>query len=410
MSIKFLKYREPLLVFLIVLVFLSFTLSFAINSIATFLLLAVFFFDSPEEIRKKVQRIVSDRLVMLYVVFFAVQLVGLLYSEDFKQGLRRVSVLIPILFVPAVLCAERLEVKQVQKVLDIVKIGVPITFICLLVDHLIFMDKALNTFVHFTINEKIGISQFYLAFILILPLIECLRCLIQKQKVISNLVFLAINLGVIFLLGNKTVLFFLILLALLISIKTTKRNWKQGCIIIGISVSAIVVASQITIIQNRVNVFLKTTDFDFATVVTKNNFTITKNTVEHRFLIDYIALNAIKNGLPLGYGTGDYLNVLYDGYNELNFKAGIHYKYNAHNQYFSEFLKTGILGGVTFIVLIAILLKQVDFENYFTLIILFFALGCCFESYLYRQHGVVIFSFVLPFLIYNTPQLKIHTK
>lgn len=397
--------RQSILGVLTLLMLVSFTLSYAVSSITTFLFLAFFFFDSKQNIIVKAKKILKNKLVLVYMIFFLVQLVGYFYSKNTGIAIRRIEVLTPLFFLPAVLSAEPLNKDYLKKVLNLLKILIPITFVFLLLYHLVILKKDLNTFVNFTITEVVGISQFYLAFILLLPIIECLRQITLNNKIVTNSLFVLINLGIVFLLGNKTTLLFLTVVGVLLIIGLYKKNRKKAQLVILIFLSSVVLASQLSIVKNKINVVLKTTDFNFETIETKNKYTVTKNTAEHRVLIDYIAIKAILKELPFGYGTGDYLDELHTGYETLKFKAGMHYKYNTHNQYLEEFLKTGILGGFIFIYLIVLLLKRVKRTNLYSFLIIFFAFACCFESFLYRQHGVIIAGFILPFIIYNTDKL-----
>jgi O-antigen ligase len=403
------KHRQITLCALVFLLFASFSLSYAISSITIFLFLAFFFFDTKTNVGKKIKKITKDKIVLAYVIFFLVQVIGYFYSENTDIAMRRIEVLIPLLFLPAVLSTEPLSQTYLSKVLNIIKITIPLTFVLLLMYHLMIIKRDLNTFVNFTITEEIGISQFYLAFILLIPIITCLKEISIGKNSLANIFIMLTNLGVVFLLGNKTTLLFLVIMGIFFTVRLYHKNKKKGLLVVLIFCIAVVSAPQLNIVQNRINVILKTTDFNFKTIVTKNKFTVTKNTLEHRVLIDYVAINAIKTALPFGYGTGDYLDALFTGYEDLKFKAGIHHKYNTHNQYLEEFLKTGIFGGFVFIYLIVLLLKEVRQNNLYSYIILFFAFACCFESFLFRQHGVIIFGFIIPFIIYNADKLEIKT-
>ena len=153
-------------------------------------------------------------------------------------------------------------------------------------------------------------------------------------------------------------------------------------------------------LRKKVDVFVKTTDFDIETVITKNKVTYTKNTFEHRFLINYLSLSIVKDNLLFGVGTGDYQDILEKSYDEIHFKSGMGLKLNNHNQYLTEFLKTGIFGGICFIFLLFLLASRASLSNqYFVYFIGFFIVGSLLESYLSRQHGIVVFSFFLPLFL-----------
>ncbi len=121
----------------------------------------------------------------------------------------------------------------------------------------------------------------------------------------------------------------------------------------------------------------------------------------------YCASEVIKDNLFVGVGTGDYNDVLVQKYKDIDFKKGMVYGYNTHNQYLEEFLKFGVFGGLFFIIfMIYIVYQAVRFKNWFLVSIIFTM--CAFmlvESIFERQHGVVFFSFFIP-LVYLYHQLN----
>jgi len=393
--------RENIFVALVSLVFLTFIFSYAINNISIYLFIPFFFLDSKEKIQLKLRAIKKNKLVLLYVLFFLAQLIGVFYSEDNTLAIKRTLVMLPLLFLPAILSVEQLPKKTYNKLLRFLKYVIPFIFIFYIVVHYFIDGRALNTFVHFTIKEKLKVSQFYLVFILLLPIIEALRQLQKSQLIIKNSIILILTLGFILLLGNKTSLVFLSFLYLGFAFNLWKTNKKM--VVLSLVGACIVTASvlQVPVIKNRVEVFLKTTDHSMETIITKNRFTHTKNTAEHRVLIAYLAIKEIIHSMPFGVGTGDYQEALNKQYKAVNFKAALEGKgYNTHNQYLSEFLKTGVFGGVLFIILMVVLWRTPKNNTSFYFV-LFFSLGCLVESYLVRQHGVIILAFFIPFFIKN---------
>jgi len=393
--------RENIFVALVSLVFLTFIFSYAVNNISIYLFIPFFFLDSKEKIQLKLRAIKKNKLVLLYVLFFLAQLIGVFYSEDNTLAIKRTLVMLPLLFLPAILSVEQLPKKTYNKLLRFLKYVIPFIFIFYIVVHYFIDGRALNTFVHFTIKEKLKVSQFYLVFILLLPIIEALRQLQKSQLIIKNSIILILTLGFILLLGNKTSLVFLSFLYLGFAFNLWKTNKKM--VVLSLVGACIVTASvlQVPVIKNRVEVFLKTTDHSMETIITKNRFTHTKNTAEHRVFIAYLAIKEIRHSMPFGVGTGDYQEALNKQYKAVNFKAGLEGKgYNTHNQYLSEFLKTGVFGGVLFIILMVVLWRTPKNNTSFYFV-LFFSLGCLVESYLVRQHGVIILAFFIPFFIKN---------
>ena len=403
MNTKFhqiLQFRERIFFILLLLVFTTFTISFALNSISVFLFIPFFFLDTRENIKEKWRVIKTNKVVLLYVLFFIAQIIGICYSQNISLAIKRVTVMLPLLFLPAILSVERLKDERFNQLFCFLKYVIPGVFIYFLIIHCFIDGRGVNTFVHFTVKEKLKVSQFYLAFILMVPIFESLRQIIKNRMSLINYIILITTLSIVLLLGNKTILVFLCCLAIGYVCELWTKNKTIAIItIVGLFVFT-AAASQIPIIKNRVNVFLKTTDFNIDTIITKNSFTHTKNTAEHRVLIDYLSVQEIVNSFPFGVGTGDYQIALNKQYKKVNFKAALKSEYNTHNQYLSEFLKTGVIGGCLFIILL-IALWRLPKKNMGFYFLLFFSLGCLVESYLVRQHGVVIFAFIIPFLIKN---------
>jgi len=395
------KSREKVFVVLVALVFLTFTVSYALNIISIYLFIPFFFLDTREKIKQKITSVKKNRAVLFSVLFFIAQVIGILYSENMALAIKRSMVMLPLLFLPAILSVEKLEEKTYNKLLSFLKYALPATFLYYILVHCFIDGRSLNTFVHFTIEKKLKVSQFYLLFILMVPIIEALRQIRKSNSVIINSAILVFTLSIVLLLGNKTSLIFLSFLCVGFVFNLWEVNKKQAFLsILSICVLA-AIAIQVPIIKNRVHVFLKTTDFSMETIITKNSFTHTKNTAEHRVLIDYLALKEIIKSFPFGVGTGDYQQALSRQYKAVNFKAALKGKgYNTHNQYLSEFLKTGVFGGFLFIIMLLFLWRTPKKRAGFYFL-LFFSLGCLVESYLVRQHGVIILVFLIPFFIKN---------
>ncbi len=402
MVLYFIKKREIIYIVLLFLAMTSFCFSYAINSISMFLLIGFFFLDTKKKIREKLLCIRRNKLVALYVLFFLTQIIGLIYTDNLDFGIRKVKLLIPCVFIPSVVLTEKVSEYNYNLLFNALKWTVVLIFIGYLSTHLFLDKRSVETFVHFTVQQKIGISQFYLSFIFLIGLYECSRKIFikKKNKKINTILFFYFF-CLLGLMGNRTILFLTILfLIIYVVCKWKKGNFRTK---LGVMTFALLLGlslCQIDIIGKKIDIFLKTTDFNLETIKTKNRFTITKNTFEHRVLINYLAFQRILNTLPLGVGTGDYKDVIIESYKGIGFKAGIENRYNLHNQYFSEFLKTGLLGGSVFLAIIFCLLKNLNWnQEFYVYLTLTFCMSCFVESYLERQHGVFIFALLLPFFM-----------
>lgn len=400
---SYIKIRPIIYAVLITILLCSFMFSYAINSICIGLLPLFFFIDKKKNLKKKFSSFFKSPLLIFYFLFFACQLIGLLYSTNLQMGIKKVTQLLPVLLLPIVAITEKISKKHFIIGIEFLKFFTLLVFSNYLIIHIFSENRGLNSFVMFVVNEKLNMSQFYLAIIVLIPFLHSVYKLLQKEQILYNAFFAVTLFFCLLILQNKTTILILGLILTIQFIRALKKTFSLGKSV-AITAVLITVLTVLTLVipgvKNKFEVIAKTTDFDLETIITKNKVTHTKNTIEHRFLINYLAIKEIKNSFPLGVGTGDYLDVLYSNYDEIEFKAAKHAKLNNHNQYLSEFLKTGILGGLCFIVIIFLLFKSASFSDVFFLyLILFFGLACLFESYLDRQYGVMIFSFILPLFL-----------
>lgn len=400
---SYIKIRPIIYAILITILLCSFMFSYAINSISIALLVVFFWIDKKEHLSSKLRSLKKSPIVFLYTLFFISQLIGLLYSTNLQMGIKKVTQLLPVLLLPIVAITEKISKKHFITGIEFLKFFTLLVFSNYLIIHIFSENRGLNSFVLFVVNEKLNMSQFYLAIIVLIPFLHSIYELLHKKQILYNAFFAVTLFFCLLILQNKTTILILGLILTIQCVLFLKQRFSllksTGVTVMMITVLALVILS-VPGVKNKFEIIAKTTDFDLETIITKNKVTHTKNTIEHRFLINHIALKEIKNTFPLGVGTGDYLDALYKNYNELEFKVGKAEKLNNHNQYLSEFLKTGILGGLCFVVIIFLLFKSASFSDVFFLyLILFFGLACLFESYLDRQYGVMIFSFILPLFL-----------
>jgi len=404
MTVNSFKNKRPLIyIFLINILISSFVFSYAINSISIILLFVFFFTDSKENIKNKFKTLKNNKIVVFYVLFFLAQLLGMCYTQNTATGWMKIQKFLPVFFLPLIAFSEKFSRKQFILNVEFLKVFFTLFFIMYLIFHVFVENQPIGTFVFIVINNKLGMSQFYLAVILLIPFLHCLNQIEHKENRGYNLILSIFFFFCLIILKNKTTIFILGLTLLFKAFLFLKNKFTViktigiVSLLIGVFLSTIFFVPGL---KKKFAILVKTTDFNIETIITKNKVTHTKNTLEHRVLINTIALKEIKKSFLFGVGTGDYLDLLYFNYKKIYFKQGIRERYNNHNQYFSEFLKTGVFGGVLFIVLIFLLLKSASNKDvFFVYLIMFFSIACFFESYLERQHGILIFSFILPLFL-----------
>ena len=136
----------------------------------------------------------------------------------------------------------------------------------------------------------------------------------------------------------------------------------------------------------------------------------TSNSFELRLIKWYSAIEVFKKNILFGVGSGDYNQELVKQYHKIDFKKGMVYEYNTHNQYLEEFVKFGVFGGLYFCFFIGYLIfDSIKKKNKLLLkTLLLISVFLMVESVFVRQHGVIFFTLFVPLLYkYNLKKSKI---
>jgi O-antigen ligase len=141
----------------------------------------------------------------------------------------------------------------------------------------------------------------------------------------------------------------------------------------------------------------------------------TSQTVEPRIVRWEIAAGLIGKAPLIGHGAGSEIPLLQVKYFEKKFYTSYLHRLNAHNEYMSFLLKSGIWGLAVFLATlfygfrIAIRKKDVVFFGFMTLL----AVVSLSENILDVDKGVMFYSFFFPFFVFIAEQkesLSIPTK
>lgn len=108
---------------------------------------------------------------------------------------------------------------------------------------------------------------------------------------------------------------------------------------------------------------------------------------------------------PMGVGTGDVKDVLFDKFEAHDYDHFVEKKYNPHSQFFQTYIALGFFGVMLLLSLLIhplIRMKKYAYKEMFYLAIILF-ISCAFESFLERQVGVIFFSFAV--FLFARPQI-----
>ena len=115
--------HEQVYVYTLVLIAVCLPLSVYFTSVAIFLLAINWFAEG--RYREKWNRFASNRALQLFLVIFALQLLGLLWSENLDYGLNLVKIKIPLLALPVIIATSRsLDMQQLRRILLLFSLAV----------------------------------------------------------------------------------------------------------------------------------------------------------------------------------------------------------------------------------------------------------------------------------------------
>lgn len=397
----FVTKRERTVLIALGLFLVTLPISYGLSSVSAIIIGCLFVLDTPQRIKQKTTQLFKNKFFLILLCFFVIQLIGTLYSENTKQAIRGVRILFPFVALPMTILTERLDKQKGLKLVSFFKYYMFFGLLAAFIFQWISYGNLLS-FEHdaFAILE---INPFYFSAFIYIAILDALFTLIKQQfKGIKEYIFIAFFSFSLLLLGARISILILVFCFVLFVFKLLPNIsfLKKATISLSIIGALFVIAYQIPQVKKKVDITVRTMDFDFKTILTKNQISITRNTVEYRVLINYCSLQVLKTNI-LGVGIGDYREALIEQYEKLNFRAGKTKKFNSHNQYMEEFVKQGIIGGAIFIILILYILKKgAIHKSYFYYVAIYIALVCLVESFFYRQHGVMFAAFFLP-LFYN---------
>ena len=86
--------------------------SYAINSISIILLFVFFFTDSKDNIKYKFKTLKNNKIVVIYVLFFLAQLLGMFYTQNTTTGWVKIQQFLPVFFLPLIAFSEKFSRNQ----------------------------------------------------------------------------------------------------------------------------------------------------------------------------------------------------------------------------------------------------------------------------------------------------------
>ena len=376
------------------------------NSIAIIILAANWVLEG--NYREKIERLRGNKIVLIFMSPFILNVLGLAYSTDISSGIKYIVLNLSVFLMPLIYGSSYPFDKDQTN-----RIGLAFTASVILCTFYLFKDGFVYTFgdlynPHFIAilkREIIGrtYASIYLTFILFILYIRFFA--VEKKYAYRNILIILITAYVVYLNGilivKTTILASFLIAFTLIAIYLVKaKKWTyfisliSACFLISVifyystpkisdNVSKIIHAQPIEIRGSGVN-------FEM-------------NSFSTRSTIWGAAIEVLRenNNWLIGVGTGDEKSALKEKYIQKKLPDILYL--DVHNEYLQTWLRNGIAGLIILLCcLILPFIAAFKTNNYLYMSFLLLCFLCFFtESWFGRQTGIVFYSFFNAILFFG---------
>lgn len=380
------------------------SIGYKLGSIAIILLTLFYLID--RNLIGKIKR-GQNRLMFLFFVYFFLHIVGFLYTSNRSLAEHEITVRLPFLLLPLIIFTEKIRFQYIYNIFSVFKYWLMFLAVILIYHKLFIVKGPLLSLPELSLRALTNIHHAYMSLFYIFALFFIMYE-IANQRISNFFGFLQIGFILFFItiLGARVTIAIAIIVTIIFFIYRIRKT--SGLLQLLIPIVLIGASFFIVKKTNLIDKFSRLSKVEWNIDKNIYNHQVfsfeydenTSNTLELRLIKWYSALQIIKEHPVTGVGTGDYKDHLNEQYRKIDFKKGIAYGYNTHNQYIEECIKFGLIGGVFFIFFIGyIVWKAYSKKNYLLFLTTLSVAALLFiESAFARQHGVVFFCFFIPIL------------
>lgn len=342
---------------------------------------------------------------------FIVTVLSTIYTINPKEGLNEWGKHIAILLFPLLFCLNPLDLKKYrQQLLMVFALVCTATIIYLYADALVTIKQyALpwsnlfsSAFTNHNFSEPLDLHATFFSMQIAVSLIYLLSVLMKEKTGYKKLLYLVCSFilaaGIIQLSSKSIVIATIILVTFALPCFLLKgiARWKFMTGSAALSVLVIVGILNSGTFKQRFIVELKTD-------LTKSK---TVETTDSRLARWTVVLELVKKAPIIGYGAGSEIGLLQDGFYKHKLYSSYLNRLNAHSQYFSFLLKSGIIGLLIYLSTLAfgfrLAIRQKDLL-FFTFMALI-AIVSFSENLLDVDKGVIFYAFFFSFFLFSNEE------
>lgn len=363
--------------------------------------------SGKSQFRETITNIKYKNLVVLFVSFYVIHLIGLLYSANIDFGLFDLEIKLSILIFPILISTSpSLSPVNVKNILLAFIVGCSVAvFICLSYAIYKYIETGQThrfAYSYLSVFHHVTYFSMYLnlAIVIIIYFLFKTKSSFSKHHIIFfRFLILLFSLMIILLFAkNGVICLVLILLTAVFYLAFREKKIVQSMLLIsGFILLSVCIVKFVPYTASRLN--------NLINVVIQPAPDTEKNAAEStavRVLIWPVSLELIKENFLFGVGTGDIKDQLLKKYKDRGLSGALKRRLNAHNQYLQTFAALGLVGFLilTGCLILPFLLSIKEKKHLYSFFLLIIAVNLLTESMLEVQAGVVFYAFFNSFFLF----------
>jgi hypothetical protein len=357
--------------------------------------------------KKNIKPVFSLPNLILQSVFF-VTVIGTLYTINKTQAFNEWSRQVVILVVPIIFCLNTLDIKKYRdNLLLVFALGCTAAILYLYIQvfltikyyHLPVSAVFSSAFSNHNFSEPIDMHATFFSMQIAIALVYLLYALIKETATDKKILYVFccfVLMGGVLQLSSKSVfagLFIIVNVALPYFLLTNKARIKY--ITVAASISVLIITG-IYNIDNFKNHYITDLKKDLSKA-SANELT------DPRLARWGVALQLAAQTPVIGHGSGSEIQLLKEPFFQHKFYRSYLHGLNAHNQFISFFIKTGIWGVLVYLAILFFGFRMAILKNdllLFSFMVIITAVSFS-ENYLDVDKGVFFYSVFFSLLIFS---------
>ena len=362
----------------------------------------------------------SERWIFFSCIgFFLLQIVALLYTSDFNNGVKNIESKLSFLIFPLILFDLRPSFSQSLVWLKAFVYSMAVCTIVLLAQSIsnYFSEGTLLTYHDFT--SSLAFHAVFYSYYIFLSVIVSARFIQKKLLVPYEKVLFVIALSLSFMglliSASKNVLIvtsLFLVVGFFIRLLKNKIGWKEILVVFSIGAASVYGISKVSAVKSRIAELTQLNGMENLEKIKRGEFIVEEdiwqfNGTSLRITFWYVAWKKILKDdvLWLGYSPGDRRAEM----NEEFYKTGLnpwYENYNIHNQFIQVLAELGLLGLSLYLILhVSLFFESLKQRNILLgAFLIGFTIFQMTESVIERNKGIVFFVFFLLLILQMKPQ------